>query len=141
MTDNVAPESLQSFIARNQLEAKVMPCGANPNIDASAHMTRHFSVTITRVGFGPSKPMHLFFSQGSAHTKQPTLADVLDCLASDSASVENSSFEDWARALGYDTDSRKAEKTYRICQEQSDQLRSLLGDSQFKALLFETERL
>jgi hypothetical protein len=141
MSKTVEPESLESFIARNQLTIKVLPCGANPHMQDSKGM-RHFSVTIDRVGFGPSKPMHLFFSQGSAHTKAPKLAEVLNCLASDASGVENArNFEEWAAEYGYDTDSRKAEKTYLICCEQRDQLRELLGNAGFESLLYSTERL
>jgi hypothetical protein len=66
---------------------------------------------------------------GSGHKgKQPTVADVLDCLASDSAGVENAdSFEGWCSEYGYDTDSRKALATYKQCEKQADRLKSLVG--------------
>ncbi len=74
---------------------------------------------------------------------RPELVDVLDCLASDAASVENCRmFEDWANEMGYDEDSRSAERTYQICEKQSKDLRFLLGSRKvFEALLFEIERL
>lgn len=75
-------------------------------------------------------------------TFKPEIEDVLNCLAMDASSVENArDFEDFANELGYDSDSRSAEKTYRICQEQARELESLLGRTNYQVLLFETETL
>ena len=83
----------------------------------------------------------VYFSQGSAICKEPTTEDVLDCLASDAGSMINAqTFEDWASELGYDTDSRKAEKIYKACDRQKDNLERLL-DGGLESLCFETERL
>lgn len=69
------------------------------------------------------------FYMGSALDREPTAADVLSCLCSDTMSIENSGgFEDWASDLGYDTDSRKAEETYRQCEKIATRLRTFLGD-------------
>jgi hypothetical protein len=46
----------------------------------------------------------------------PTLLEVCYSLALD-ASMADESFEDWCGNLGYDTDSRKAKKTYKACQK------------------------
>jgi hypothetical protein len=79
---------------------------------------------------------------GPALIGTPKLADVLDCLASDAAGFENAqSFEDWAAEYGYDTDSRKAEKVYRTVERQAKQLRRVLGDEGYNALLWDIERL
>ena len=84
----------------------------------------------------------LYFSQGSAHTENPTLADVLDCLASDAGGYENArSFDDWAAEYGYDTDSRKAEKTFRAIKRQAEQLKRTIGAEAYEELLYKTERL
>lgn len=72
----------------------------------------------------------------------PDLATVLDCLASDSSSYDNArDFDDWANDFGLDTDSRKAEATYRVCGEQAKRLRHLLGDEAYRELLERVERL
>lgn len=48
----------------------------------------------------------------------PKLEDVLHSLLSDgSAYFDAQRFEDWAADLGYDPDSRKAEATWRACDE------------------------
>ena len=55
--------------------------------------------------------MTVYFSQGYGHNgREPKTADVLDCLSSDAASIGNTDFEMWCNDLGYDSDSRKAEK-------------------------------
>jgi len=58
----------------------------------------------------------------------PTLPDVLESLSMDWSSIENSTaFEDWAADLGFDTDSRKAERAYRATQESALRCRQALG--------------
>ena len=59
----------------------------------------------------------------------PDLADILYCLVQESDVLEYRGFEDWASTFGYDTDSRKAESTYRECLENALKLRGTLGDS------------
>ena len=45
----------------------------------------------------------------------PTPADILNCLASDASAYENAKdFEEWASEYGYDTDSRKPKKIYKV---------------------------
>lgn len=73
------------------------------------------------------RQMTVPFYTGSAITENPTAYDVLYCLISD-ADVENYDFEEWAENLGYDTDSRKAEKTYNQCVAQTKKLHKFLGD-------------
>ncbi len=38
------------------------------------------------------------------------------------------SFDEWARDLGYDTDSRRAEKTYKQVVSQTAKLKRFLGE-------------
>lgn len=59
----------------------------------------------------------------------PSAADVLASLCSDAMSVAcGQSFEEFCGEFGYDTDSRKAETTYRTCQETALRLRGFLSD-------------
>jgi hypothetical protein len=67
---------------------------------------------------------------------QPEPSEILECLASDAQSVQNAgSFEEWARDLGYDPDSRKAEHAYRACQECALALQRWLGLERYAVLL------
>lgn len=110
---------------------------------------RHFLCTLYRgghnTGKGPQEAdMQVYFSQGSAHTKPPTAEDVLDCLASDAAGMENArgSFEDWCAEYGYDTDSRKAYATFQTVCRQASELKVFLGSViRFETLLWNIERL
>lgn len=129
--------TIEKFIEKNELSMSVKSADSNPNMSDHEHLTRHFFCTITN----GQNSMGLHFSQGSAHTERPTLTDVLDCLASDAGAVENANgFKDWASDLGYDTDSRQAEKTYKVCVKQADMLKALLGDSEYETLLWDIER-
>lgn len=67
------------------------------------------------------------FFMGSAHTSEPTAADVLACLVSDT-SAGDQSFEDFCSDLGYNVDSRKAERVYKACAKMAPRVRRFLGD-------------
>lgn len=56
----------------------------------------------------------------------PSLTDVLHCLVSDADALNHPTFESWASDLGYDTDSRSAEKIYRACLEIALTLRQMI---------------
>lgn len=82
----------------------------------------HWKVTLRHNG----RRLTAEFHQGPAHTSEPSAADVLSCLVSDAVSVESEDFEGWADSLGYDTDSRKAERTYKACVRIRDRVRRFL---------------
>ena len=89
----------------------------------------------------PKQDLHHWTNQGVKVFPNPECDTVLDCLASDASGYENSRyFADWASEYGYDTDSRKAENTYRIMAEQCKELRHFLGSEAF-AELMECERM
>ena len=66
------------------------------------------------------------FFMGPALTREPTAETVLDCLLSD-ASAGEMTFEEFCSEFGYDTDSRKAEATYRACVRSRAGVLRLLG--------------
>jgi len=112
---------------------------SNPNMNDMPAGSAHYKVVLRMGG----KQMTVPFSMGPAHCKEPNAEDVLNCLASDSSSVENArgDFEEWASEYGYDTDSRKAEKLFRACKKQAESLKKFLGDELYESLLWETESL
>ena len=129
--------TMKQFVNRNKIKATSEWADANPNM-ADAQNMNHFKVTLRREG----KQMTLYFSQGYGISGEPDAASVLNCLASDSSSVENSrEFEEWASDLGYDPDSRKAEKIYNTCIKQAERLKKFLGNDLYKILLWDTEGL
>ena len=79
----------------------------------------------------------LYYSKGVGHEgTPPEITEVLNCLQLDAAMLDQASdFEDWAARLGYDPDSRAAERIYSGCIEQTDRLRDFLGDDLFNDFL------
>lgn len=74
--------------------------------------------------------MTIPFYTGKGWTKDPEAFDVVTCLASDLSSYEGSNgFEEWARDMGYDTDSRKALQTYRAVERSAKRTLRFLGET------------
>lgn len=131
--------TMKQFISRNKIKATSEWADENPHMADSKNMN-HFKVTLRRQG----KQMTLYFSQGYGINGEPDAASVINCLASDAASVENNNltgFEGWASDLGYDPDSRKAEKIFKVCKVQAAKLKKFLGEELYKTLLWDTEGL
>jgi hypothetical protein len=130
--------NINEFAKSAGLTMTAVPTDHNPSMEDGATMD-HWRCTIRA---GHSR-MSLVFSMGSGHNgKRPELADVLYCLASDASGYENArDFADWCSEYGYDTDSRRAERTFRAVERQAKRLRSVLGESAYNTLLWDTERL
>jgi hypothetical protein len=77
--------------------------------------------------------MTLPFHTGMGWDTEPTAKDVLTCVLSD---ITDETFEDWADDFGYDTDSSKAEATYRAVIEQTKAFRALVGPEAFEELRY-----
>lgn len=125
--------TIAEFVQAHGITASVKHINSNPNMAKSEYMNRHFEVTL-QLG---NDSMMVPFSQGDAHTEEPTAEDVLNCLASDSAGPD--SFEEFCSEYGYDEDSRTAERIFNACQRQKAELESFLGTELFSELLYQTE--
>lgn len=127
---------LADWIASMRITATAQRADANPNMEDGAHIMDHWRVTLRCGGSRMTVP----FSMGQGHNGQPpTAADVLECLALDASSYENArSFEDWCAEYGYDTDSRKAERTYRAVKRGAERLERWLGNA-YQTLLWEVD--
>lgn len=67
---------------------------------------------------------------------EPTIEDVLDCLALEASNVNASkNFLDWATELGYNPDSIKDKNIYDSCRKQTERLKDFLGGNAFLILL------
>lgn len=131
--------TIEQFIAQYNVRADVKPADRNPNVVAD-DWTRDASHYRIVLHAGP-RQLTTYFSMGSAHTREPGAAEVLDSLASDASSVEYvRDFEQWADEIGYDPDSRKAFATFEVVRKQSAALKRLLGDDAYDELLNEVER-
>lgn len=65
------------------------------------------------------------------YPKAPTLLSVLECLASE-VNLGDQLFEDFCADLGYDTDSRKAYKSWEESRDLMLRIRDWLGHEQFE---------
>lgn len=92
------------------------PGAENWRADAS-----HWRVTLGR---GTDQPFDTFYSMGSAHTGEPELCDVLNCLLSDAVAADQS-FDEWCSDLGMNPDSINDRDTYDACRQTSVNLRQL----------------
>ena len=129
-------ETMTQFVNRNRIRINSEWADTNP-LNPDWTEANHYKC-VFRHG---NRQMTVYFSKGYGLTGDPDAKEVLGCLAYDSASVENAqSFEDWAAELGYDEDSRKAERIFRGCERQAEKLKTFLGDELYETLLWETER-
>lgn len=132
------------FVEKYGIEMNCEKVPQNPHIEADDLWARQASHWFCRFSLpDPEAPeLTTYFSMGSALTGRPDVAEVLDSLASDAASVADvTQFEDWAQDIGYDPDSRKAERTYNAIIDQAARLEKFLGSRPYEELLHETERL
>jgi hypothetical protein len=133
--------TIRGFVMRHGIGFGAEWADSNPHMSHLSDHWRdahHFKVQIRK----GRRKLTTYFSQGYGISGEPTVEDVLDCLACDAMMVEGGrSFEDWCGELGLDTDSRKAEKTFKLVELQAKELRCVLGDEAYDELLYETERL
>ena len=131
-------QTIETFVAQRQIKMHCDWSNSNPNINLNnwSRIATHWKC-VFKLG---KRRLTAYFSQGTAYSGKPAIEDVLDCLASDAAGLEDS-FENWCNAYGYNTNSREAERTYKIIQRQSAKLAKFLGDQNaYQSLLFSTER-
>jgi hypothetical protein len=102
---HTACPTLKAFIRQHRITMSADWADSNPNIDTMPPGSRHWRCTLRC----QRRRLTIYFSQGPAIEREPTVEDVLDCLASDAGCA--STFEDWCADFGYDSDSRKAEQT------------------------------
>jgi len=140
-------KSLADLITEAQITLTAERVDRNPNMPDSANMD-HWKVALQRRertgkrynarkdGTAIVARMTVYFSMGYGHHgAEPEVQDVLDCLLSDS-DVLDREFEDWASDLGYDSDSRKAERIYKACLKSSGKLKAFLGEELFEQMRY-----
>jgi hypothetical protein len=112
--------TLKALCSRIRIESQY---GGVEVPDGFAPGTHPYRVTLTYRRHRLTVP----FFMGPALCEEPTADGVLDCLLSD-ASAGEQTFEEFCSDFGYDSDSRKAEATYRACAAMAPRLRRFLGD-------------
>lgn len=131
---------LQTFLEMHFVDvARVTRIHENPNmVDASDGMQhyrcvleRPFKRNVGRKNHPVSGRAVILFSQGSAHSRPPTAHDIIECLVSDALTrAQAATFEEWCSDLGYDSDSRKALRTYEAIGRNTQRLKALFGNDE-----------
>lgn len=134
---------VSEFVDKHKIKVKSIKINRNPNMDDdNKWKADHYEVTLTIDRADPpyaNQPNRVaklttYFSKGTGHLEEPpTAAEVLDALIMDSDAAETN-FEDWADSIGFDPDSRKAEKIYETCRKQAKELMNFLGMQAFLEL-------
>lgn len=93
-----------------------------------------YRVTMKRALTGARLTFPFWNSQrDSEQGKAPTAYAVLACAGSDLSCPEE--FDEFCAEFGYDTDSRKAEKTFRLCAAFGRKLRAFFDNEEMQAEL------
>lgn len=126
--------TLADRIEEDSIGCTVRSVPRNPGMVDMPIGSSHWFVKMIRQG----KPFSVTFSMGPAHKgRLPTTEEVLECVLDDASGAEES-FENWCADLGFDSDSRRAERLYKACVAQTSRLRAWLGDD-FDSYVYETD--
>ena len=129
--------TMRGFVSRYGVRMTVEWADDNPHMADTIPGASHWKCCLRCDG----RQLTVHFSMGPALSGEPSVEDLLDCLASDASGAENAgSFEEWAGEYGYDTDSRQAERTYHTIERQAAGLKRLVGEDAYRELLWGTER-
>lgn len=143
--------SVTEFVKANGITMTAERVDANPSMDDAKmdHWKCVLSRKVLREGFDTfhgykgklgaikysTRKITTIFSMGYGHGgREPEVGEVLACLASDARSVKWDSFEGWCGDMGYDADSRKAERIYKACEKIGEKLERFLGADVDEAL-------
>ena len=85
------------------------------------------------------KSMTISFYTGSGWKKDPVLEDILGSILQDTTYLDYG-FEDFANEMGYDPDSRKAEKIYKEIQKQAKKINRIFSKEEQEELLTYLEK-
>jgi hypothetical protein len=129
----MAYTQLDRVCAEYEIEAEAEAIGERTDGSNGnwTHGSSHWRVTLR----GWDRELTVEFSQGPAICREPTAADVLYCLCSDTVGLDcTDGFHDWCANYGYDAerddyaDDREtpAERTYRLVNAQAVTTREFL---------------
>lgn len=130
-TDRV---SLDDFIAQHQITA-VIDAGAPKGSKSLGRDMNPWTVTLVVPDGGT---LVIPFFTGLA-LGEPEVRDVLECLALDSSTYENTgNLVDWAEELGFEN-IREAVETFQAVERQAQGLRMLLSTDVYEQLLWSVD--
>lgn len=93
------------------------------------------TLALLKKGSGSLKNRHGQLAYTVGAPIRPTVADVMYSLINDADVLQYPGLEAWAREVGFDPDSRKAEATYRACLDIALKLKNGIGDDTFEGLV------
>ena len=116
-------KTIKEFAEENNITLEYRQIKKRPdNNNEWANGSKHFKCTLCY----ECRNIEIYYSQGGGIKDDPRIEDLLNCIISDN--TDNfSSFEEFASEFGYDEDSRKAEKIYNACVEETKNAKWLLG--------------
>ena len=124
-----------------ELALRARPAPRNPYMADAWPGAKHWRCTL----HCQDRSMRVFFSQGAAFTKPPTVEDVVNALAMDAAEYENArDLAEWCREYGHTCSEAKARTRYRHVKELTEKFKALiepLGPCAWENLLYHTEAL
>jgi hypothetical protein len=119
---------------------KVVDLGMGRDDNGWEHLSWTLTVQSRRYPDPPTQ-YEFPYMQGTAHTKKPTLVDIMAALLADASCVAGREFEEFCGDFGYDPDSRKAEALYNKIIENSAKLCKLFRTTDLEAVLEKYEPL
>lgn len=125
--------TIAQFIKKHGVKVTFKQVATRPDIAAGEWIegSTHYRVTVS----ANRKRMTCNYTMGPAHEAGSVRPeDVLDSLKLDAAFGEYS-FPNFCSELGYDTDSRKAERIHKSCRRASVNLARILGAVAYAELL------
>jgi hypothetical protein len=125
----------KQFAEENHIKIRSERIGSRPDGLMDQNMN-HWRVTLQR----GRQRMTLYYSMGYGLSGEPQVGDVLECLALDASMIDSSrGFEDWCRDLGFNEDSRKVWKMYKVTEKDRDKLYYFLGEGLYDELLWNVQ--
>lgn len=113
------------------ISAKMVKSGVLFPFDKeSKTLHNQFYVTVTNVDTNSVSGFDYFDSQmnyteGKTELSNEDLLNAFDCFVNDGLAAEED-FEDFCSSMGYDSDSRTAERIYKECEKSLNKLKSIL---------------
>lgn len=131
-------QAISEFLKKHPVRLRSVKVPDRDDVDWPGEGASHYVCILVHDG----RHLLTYYSIGGAHPNPPGADDVLNCLASDAASVESArDFAGWCSEFGSNKDSIRERRAFRACRRQVDKLMRLLGEEVYEELLFETERL
>lgn len=137
--------NIEQYVKHNRITVEVVK-DRGAQVDDSGWEHHHYKLMLVWNDGALSRKTPVFdWRQGYAieTVPQDTPAEVLDALVLDAACyLDAQDFEDFAESLGYDPDSRTAERVYMACGEVAKWLERFLGGrAELERVMYRIERL